>query len=399
MRLWQPDLSLRAQLLALGAVFTACFLGLGVVAVQRYADGDRQVREAELLSHAEALANAASQEVRAIRGALIGLASSSALESGDHAALYASATRAAAELGDDIGFSLLTADSHLFNTRLPYGPRLAFHPGPANVAIETGREVVSDPFFSPSLRRSIVIVSRPVRTGDASSPHYALNAFFPADRLDAVLKTAGIQPLWVAALFDSKGAQIACQSEPDVCKRAAKRAAIERTRLGNGADGRVIAHQEERSARLTAIHAVPETGWVALVGRPDETSVWTFLAGPARSLAAAAAALLAAGLCAAYFISRRILRPLQELGVAADALGGDADLSLPLAKRVAETRGIARALELSQSRVRSAAEELESRVRERTHQLEVQAEALRQARRDADAANAAKGRFLAQMTH
>jgi signal transduction histidine kinase/ActR/RegA family two-component response regulator len=128
------------------------------------------------------------------------------------------------------------------------------------------------------------------------------------------------------------------------------------------------------------VSAVPEADFMAEVEASTRTTLWLCLAA------------LAAALGAAVLVARAVSRPVRRLTRASGAIAGGR-----LDRRV-ETAGVAELGELARSFNRMAArlgrsfEELEARVAARTAELS-------RAKEAADAANRAKGDFLATVSH
>lgn len=116
--------------------------------------------------------------------------------------------------------------------------------------------------------------------------------------------------------------------------------------------------------------------------------------------------LAAISALAAWLLSQRIAAPLLRLANSADAIRTGAEVRIPDVRDYAEVAALSRSLEtlVSQLKERQMAlaglnASLEAQVAERTSELVVRNTALTLAREDAEAATAAKSRFLAAASH
>jgi signal transduction histidine kinase len=144
---------------------------------------------------------------------------------------------------------------------------------------------------------------------------------------------------------------------------------------GPVAPGEVTVSRGEE--RLGFAAAVPGTPWLLWIDLPRETALHparVFL----RRLLGLSLSLLVVGVVATYLLSRRVSRPIDQLTSAAEGLAaGDLDRRVPVERRD-EVGRLARAFDGMRTEVAEARHRLEDRVEERTHELRLALQQLRE---------------------
>lgn len=147
---------------------------------------------------------------------------------------------------------------------------------------------------------------------------------------------------------------------------------------------------DARMAQFAA-HRIGATGWWAFVQQSREEVL-----EPVRDTAARAAGLAVAGLVLAFLIAlwlaRHLASPIVQLKDAASRLAGGDLTARALVQRSDEIGGLANEFNRMAGRLEESYAELEGKVVERTRELALKKD-------EADAANAAKTRFLAAASH
>jgi len=116
-------------------------------------------------------------------------------------------------------------------------------------------------------------------------------------------------------------------------------------------------------------------------------------------LVAAVAASLLSSVLIVWFLARKIVVPIQELGAGAVRLG-KGDLTQRITIRTGdELESLANQFNDMASKLEDSYAGLEQKVAQRTHELEVKSQQLAEARDAADLANQTKSSFLANMSH
>lgn len=158
-------------------------------------------------------------------------------------------------------------------------------------------------------------------------------------------------------------------------------------------------------ARSDGYRSFAGLGWIVLVRQDADTAL-----APARRLQRQTLAwclgLAAIGALAAWFLSQRISAPILRLARSADAMRRGDDVRIPDVHDYAEVEVLSRSFETLVSELKRRQEalaelnvSLEAQVSERTSELQLRNTALTLAREDAEAATAAKSRFLAAASH
>jgi signal transduction histidine kinase len=227
------------------------------------------------------------------------------------------------------------AGQQVLNTLRRYGEPLPRHGNPQLVqrVFATGSPEISDVFVGGVQRRPMVSVNVPVfRNGKVI---YSLAIGLLPERLGEILYHDDLPAGWVAAIFDSKGVNVARshgadrfvgqKGVPALVEKMAQmpEGAIEITTL-EGVTASALFSRSQVSNWAVAIY-VPTTELTGLLWRPLALSL------------AATVVLIALGLVAAQFTGRRLTQPIQALASLALAHGrGEPVAITPLGLREAD---------------------------------------------------------------
>ncbi len=207
MRLLQKWMAPRRTILFwLNCLVLACILPAVAVTTSIIIQSFKQERaalERELVGTARALTQAVDAELTGARSALLVLARSPHLASGDLARFHEEARQA---LNDFNGDNIVLADTsgqQLVNTREPFGVSLPLR---GNLqqhrrVIETKQPVISDLFIGAITGKPLVSVEVPVLIN--GKPWYGLSLGILPERLSRVLNYQKMPADWVAAIIDS----------------------------------------------------------------------------------------------------------------------------------------------------------------------------------------------------
>ena len=190
----------------LNCLVIACILPAVIVTtfiILRSFTQERAGIERDLAGTARALGQAVDAELKGTRSALLVLAMSPHLASGDLAKFYGDARKLVEALNvDNVVLSDLDGQQ-LINTLLPYGASLPRHGGREQQqrVIETRQPVISDLFVGAVTGKPIIIIEAPVMLD--GNPRYSLAVGMFPERLSAILRRQKMPSDWVAAIVDN----------------------------------------------------------------------------------------------------------------------------------------------------------------------------------------------------
>jgi hypothetical protein len=295
----------RVAFVVAAAIVPAVLVAVLLVGYDYY-DRERDRLERDSLGTARALAGAVDIELTGVKAALLALATSPHLGSGDLAAFHGQAL--AALKGQSFANIVLidASQTQLVNTLRRYGESLPAGGNPPELQriFQTGEQVVTDLFFGPVVRRHYIAIGVPVQREE--KVRYSLNAGIDPRRLSELLSQQRLPPGWIAGILDRQGTIVARTREPE--RFVGQKGSPELVQRAKEVPETVF---ESRTVEgipvLTVFSRSPVSGWTVAIGIPmaELTShLWYSLA---RLFVAGFIALLTA-LVLALLLSRRLMR-------------------------------------------------------------------------------------------
>jgi signal transduction histidine kinase len=301
-------------------------------------DRHRALIEDRTLDVARALAQAVDRELAGYQAAMLALATSPHIASGDLAGFHRQSGQVMRDLGGDISVLSDASGQQLVNSKQPFGEPLPRRVSLAQVrrVFETGKPAISDLLVGASARRLLVAIDVPVRLDDRVAYSLAI-AIFP-ERLGEVLKQQKIAPDWVVSIFDSQGTIVARTRSPErFIGQKGTPALVER--MAQDTEGRVETETLEGTPVVAVFSRSAMSRWSVAIGVPS-SSITSDLWVPIGWIIAGAVLLFAAGLVMAQRIGARISGSIRGLIPPAVALGhGDPVVVPPLHLREADDVG------------------------------------------------------------
>ncbi len=349
------DRSIRFSLVALVFWIIVPVVAIAAAGAVYAWQAGRNATERELTSRVQALAAGVALELEVSKAALLTLATSPSLATGDFAAFQQQSLQIPKPDGARIVLTDTSGQMQV-DSLLPYGAPL---PKPDELGVmsqvfATGRSQVSDLHVGPMTRDYLVAVDVPVEL-DGRVAYGLTMAFTPSAFTRVLNARKDVSEEWRALVVDGNGRVVARSSNVGALV-GRQVSAMSRAAIGRG-EGVFTTTSQDGYPMLAANAPIPRTGWSTVAAKRLDLIEADLL----RSLiatAAASAALLSLGLFAAGSYARRIARPLHALVDAADALAQDGQpRPIPPGVREASRIGVALA---------QAAATLRSREQERT---------------------------------
>jgi signal transduction histidine kinase len=304
-------------------------------------DRQRALIEDRTLDIARALAQAVDRELARNQAALLVLATSPSLTSGDLAAFHRQAQDAIRDLPGDSFVLSDASGQQLVNTLRPFGEVLPLRGNLDQLRrlFESGQPAISDLFVGQVMRRPIIALDVPVRRGDRVVFALAMGVF--PHRLGQILARQQIPADWVVSIFDSQGTIVART-------RAAERFVGQKgppalvQRMAQVAEGRVETRTLEGIPVVAFFSHSEVSHWSVAIGIP-RGSLASALWSPISWIIGGAVVLLASGIVMAQRVGSRIARSIRGLIPPAAALGRGDPVVVP-ALRLQEADEVGREL-------------------------------------------------------
>ena len=314
----------------LNCLVIACILPAVIVTtfiILRSFTQERAGIERDLAGTARALGQAVDAELKGTRSALLVLAMSPHLASGDLAKFYGDARQLAEALNvDNVVLSDLDGQQ-LINTLLPYGASLPRHGDREQLqrVIETRQPIISDLFIGAVTGKPIIIIEAPVMLD--GNPRYSLAVGIFPERLSAILRRQKTPSDWVAAIVDTSETIVARTVRSD--EFVGKKVSPDLMRaLRSAPEGAFEGVTLEGVSVLTGFSRSTVSGWSVAIGVP-KAGLFVFLREALLENVIAAFVLLVGGTFLARRIGLRIASSIGALRGPAIELGTPGPLVVP----------------------------------------------------------------------
>ncbi len=372
--------SIRAALFAIAAIITLPAIGFNVFLTQRYAESERGRAQSELEADAFGTANLVDAKFTLAENALLVLASSTLLDSGDLRTFEGMLRRVSARTGN----SYVLVDpqgQQVINTALAGGASLPRTDTSRWQPVFTERRpYITDVTVGAASHQLVSIVVVPVIRDDTIK--WTLSTGLYAKDFADILAAPGVPTNWVVSIVDRKGIHLVRMPNSETfAGRPLIPELVARLQINGG--GTLPTTSLEGIPLISTVARAPKSGWAVAIGRP-RAELEAPLRQHLRDLLIAGLFLLAVALIMAWLVGRQINRGvaiidqqaqtlargepivrqpfiLRETGTIAEAL---IQASLQLQSRDAATRELNATLE-SQVAARTAAlaEEMQQRQR------------------------------------
>jgi signal transduction histidine kinase len=314
----------------LNCLVIACILPAVIVTtfiILRSFTQERAGIERDLAGTARALDQAVDAELKGTRSALLVLAMSPHLASGDLAKFYGDARKLVEALNvDNVVLSDLDGQQ-LINTLLPYGASLPRHGGREQLqrVIETRQPIISDLFIGAVTGKPNMIIEAPVMLD--GNPRYSLAVGMFPERLSAILRQQKMPSDWVAVIVDNSETIVARTVGGD--EFVGKKVSPDLMRaLRSAAEGSFEGVTLEGVSVLTGFSRSTVSGWSVAIGVP-KAGLFASLRQALFGNVVAAILLLVGGTFLAKLISARIADSIRALRDPAIELGTPGPLVVP----------------------------------------------------------------------
>jgi two-component sensor histidine kinase/PAS domain-containing protein len=310
-------LSTPVYLFVLVAAVVVPLLAFGAFLLTRYAAAERARFEREAMQIARQVALVVDGELEGLVALLKGLATSSALVSGDLAQFHVEARRLV-EGRDEVVVLRDLAARQFLNTQRPFGvelpPAVPLSPE-ERAAYAAGQPRVSDVYPSPLSGEPRIAVGIPI-AGDGAAP-YLLAITVPTWRMHAALAPA-VPAGWIVGVGDRTGTFVTrSERHEDV---SGKPGVSDYLAKAVGRAGTFTSVNFEGTRLVAGYYRSGFSGWLFGANVPQQTveaPLWRSLA----LVAALGACVLAFSALLAYWFGRRFTSATAELVERAVALG------------------------------------------------------------------------------
>lgn len=368
------NVSIRSKLVLLVlAVLTPALLA-AALAVSYVYDEQRNLVERGMREATRALALAVDRDLSRRQAIVATLATSPALTRGDLQEFYQQARQVAPTW--DSSLVLYAPDGRqLLNTRRPLGDPLPAKPSSTQEEMDTS-EVISNLYLSQTSNELSFSVRYPVlRDGKLL---YVFSMSSTARQLSDLMVEQGLPPGWLGGVVDRNGLIVARSRAADVHVGSRADGPLA-AQLSASDEGFVHSVSQEGVPMLSYFSRAPVSRWSVVIAQPREEVERRI--GVALLIATlVVGCLLAAAIALAYWVGRKIARPLRILDATAQAMGGGQRV-VPVSTGMVETDRTARVLAQASEQIHEARVEMAARVAEAVAQVEQSQSALLQAQK------------------
>ncbi len=280
------------------------------------------------LATVRAMVSAVDGDLAAVQAALLVLATSPSLQSGDLSDFYVQAKDVLTTLSATNIVLVDPTFQQRINTLRPYGselPRQLDLVSQLKQVFKTGRSIATDVFFAPLLNKPFLAVGVPVyRNGVVT---YVLAAGVSPQRLSGLLAQQHFSADWIGVILDSSGTVVARthQMERYVGTKGSPSLMARMAQVPEDAfENKTL----EGIPVFAAFSKSNVSNWTVAIGIPAKTmtgelvsTLWWFVGGTVF--------LLLSGLAVAWAIGSRIAASIHKLIAPALALGSGKEVIIP----------------------------------------------------------------------
>lgn len=367
-------MSIRSKLVMLVlAVLTPALLA-AALAISYVYEEQRNMVERGMREATRALALAVDRDLSRRQAIVATLATSPALTRGDLQEFYQQARQVAPTW--DSSLVLYALDGRqLLNTRPPFGDALPVRPSSTEEEMNTV-EVISNLYMSQTSNQLSFAVRYPVLRDDKLL--YVISMSSTARQLSDLMVEQRLPVGWLGVVVDRNGRIVARSRDAEL-------------HAGRNASGPLAQHLIQRAEgfvknesldgvpMLSFFSRAPVSRWSVVIAQPQSEVARRI--GIALLIAMlGVACLLGVAIALAYWVGRKIARPLRVLDATAQAMGGGQRI-VPVSTGMVETDRTARVLAQASEQIHEARVEMAARVAEAVVQAEHSQSALLQAQK------------------
>jgi signal transduction histidine kinase/CheY-like chemotaxis protein len=340
---------------------------------------EQKEQERNLLETTRGFAIIVDNELRIKEATLRTLANSPLLEKGDMEGLYSYA-KAMAPTPESTIILRHASGRQVLNTRRPLGTEIParrvsnvdelrnFH-GPDDT-------VVSDLFFAPVGKRFDFVVDVPVKQNKHSYSSLVMGV--NASSLQPILRQQRFPSTWMLTIVDRNGVVVARSHDHE---QFVGKPVSERTKriLSESRGGTYYSITLNKIPVKAFYRRVPLSDWTVLISIP-ETELRKLPLQAALILGTSMLLLLAVAVIAASWLAGRLVKPIKELGEAAERMEKNEEVSYTPGG-VCEINSVGQRIVDASNKIRHATQELERRVAEASTKAERAERALQQSQK------------------
>jgi signal transduction histidine kinase len=350
---------IRSRLVALSlAILLPVIVAASVGLTLLYKEHERAAQES-LRQITYALAILVERELAVIESTLRTLATSPYLNDGDLKGFYEYA-KALVPSEERTIVLVDRAGQQLINTRQPYDKPLPLASAFPEVESTGTNERVLSNLYSASLAKKHSYALRiPIKKDGQTQYYLSMGSY--ASTLQKILDYQRLKPGWNAAIIDGNGVRIARRLEAE--KYVGQPVTEDLfSRMKQVQEGLFEGDRADGINAYVFYTNIPGTAWTFVTSMP-KAELRSALVGAFQFAATITLAALALALILAYLASRSIAQEVRNLARLASEMARGRKMNVPRTG-IAEIREVAMQMAAASERIRSAQEQLESRVRD-----------------------------------